>query len=65
MLAVLGWLAVGLVERGALGSSRLLGAWMPLWPLVFQPAIGLLMAGALASGGLRWLADRQQGSGPT
>ena len=27
--------------------QALLDAWFPLWPLVFQPAIGVLMLGAV------------------
>lgn len=59
VLAVLGWLGAGLAGK-AMGSSALIDAWMPLWPMVFQPAIGILMAGALVSGGLNWLAEQQQ-----
>ena len=60
VLFILAWLAAG-VAQSALsgGSSALLDAWYPLWPLLWQPAIGLLMAGALASGGLSWLAEQQ------
>lgn len=60
VLLVLAWLGAGLAEKGALHSSTLIDAWMPLWPLLFQPAIGVLMAGALVSGGLNWLASKQQ-----
>lgn len=35
----------------------------PLWPLVFQPIIGVLMLGALVSGGVSWLQGQQQGRG--
>jgi hypothetical protein len=61
VLAILGWLAAGLGAQGALHSSALLDAWFPLWPLVFQPAIGVLMLGALVSGGLGWLKEQQAG----
>jgi len=30
-------------------SSPLLDVWFPLWPTLWQSAIGLLMAGALVS----------------
>lgn len=60
MLLVLAWLGAGLAERATIKSSVLVDAWMPLWPLVFQPAIGLLMAGALLSGALNWLQGKQQ-----
>jgi hypothetical protein len=61
VLAALAWLGAGLAERAAFGSSRLVDAWMPLWPLLWQPLIGVLMAGALVSGGAGWLASKQQG----
>ncbi len=51
----LAWLAGGVGERAAIGSQRLLDAWFPLWPLLFQPAIGVLMLGALVSGGVNWM----------
>lgn len=60
ILLVLAWLGAGLAEKAALRSSTLIDAWMPLWPMVFQPAIGILMAGALVSGGLNWLQEQQQ-----
>ena len=31
--------------------------WIKLWPFVFQPAIGILMAGALLSGLVGWFKD--------
>ena len=30
-------------------GQALLDAWFPLWPLVFQPALGVLMLGAVRS----------------
>jgi hypothetical protein len=47
VLLALAWLGLGLGAQGALHSSAVLDAWFPLWPLVFQPAIGVLMLGAL------------------
>ncbi len=59
VLAVLAWLAAGAVQAALSGgSSPLLDAWYPLWPMLWQPAIGVLMAGALVSGGLGWLAEQ-------
>ncbi|KAK9832358.1 hypothetical protein WJX74_007576 [Apatococcus lobatus] len=46
------WLALGVGEQATLHSSRLLDVWFPLWQLVFQPAIGILMLGALVSGAI-------------
>jgi hypothetical protein len=60
VVAALAWLGAGLAERAALGSSRLVDAWMPLWPLLWQPLIGVLMAGALVSGGAGWLASKRE-----
>lgn len=60
VLAALAWLGAGLAERAAFGSTRLVDAWMPLWPLLWQPIIGVLMLGALVSGGAGWLASKQQ-----
>lgn len=61
VLASLGWLVVGLGVKSATGSGTLVDAWMPLWPTIFQPAIGVLMAGALVSGAVGWLQSKQQG----
>jgi hypothetical protein len=60
VLAILAWLGAGLAEKATVQSSNLIDAWLPLWPLVFQPAIGVLMAGALVSGGLNWLDEQRQ-----
>lgn len=60
VLAILAWLGAGLAEKATVQSSSLIDAWLPLWPLVFQPAIGVLMAGALVSGGLNWVQEQQQ-----
>lgn len=63
VLIVLAWLAAGLGLQAMLHTSALLDAWFPLWPLVFQPAIGVLMLGALVSGGLNWLKEQEQNKG--
>jgi len=34
-------------------GQALLDAWFPLWPLVFQPALGVLMLGAVRSPSLQ------------
>lgn len=47
-------LIVGLGERVTMKTSNIIDLWLPAWPLVVQPAIGLLMAGALASGLAGW-----------
>ncbi|KAG2482733.1 hypothetical protein HYH03_018364 [Edaphochlamys debaryana] len=61
ILFILAWLAAGVVQAGlGGGSSSLLDAWYPLWPILWQPALGILMAGALVSGGIGWVAEQQQ-----
>lgn len=57
----LAWLGAGVLAQGT-GSSALLDAWFPLWPLVWQPAIGILMAGALLNGAWGWIAEKMKQS---
>ncbi|KAK9822857.1 hypothetical protein WJX81_005185 [Elliptochloris bilobata] len=61
VLAILAWLGVGVAAKVTLDSSALLDAWFPLWPLVFQPAIGVLMLGALVSGAVGWARENSSG----
>ncbi|XP_024523347.1 uncharacterized protein LOC112343683 [Selaginella moellendorffii] len=49
IVVALGWLLAGLGEKAAFNSSTLLDSWYPLWPLLFQPALGFFMAGVLLS----------------
>ncbi|KAG2446859.1 hypothetical protein HYH02_008016 [Chlamydomonas schloesseri] len=58
VLFILAWLAAGVAQNAVSGSSPLLDAWYPLWPLLWQPALGVLMAGALVSGGIGWLNEQ-------
>ncbi len=61
VLFILAWLGAGVVQSSLSGGdSFLLDAWYPLWPLLWQPAIGILMAGALVSGGATWLQSKFQ-----
>jgi hypothetical protein len=53
------WFGVG-VALHLRGMEPPLDAFQRLWPLIFQPAIGLLMAAALLSGGLGWWQRRGQ-----
>ncbi|PSC75919.1 hypothetical protein C2E20_1148 [Micractinium conductrix] len=57
ILFALGWLGAGLAERSTLQSTNLLDAWLSLWQWVFQPAIGVLMLGALVSGAFGWAKE--------
>jgi len=60
VLVALAWLGIGVLQANLSdsGDSPLLDVWFPLWPTLWQSAIGLLMAGALVSGGLGWLSSR-------
>jgi hypothetical protein len=49
ILFILAWLVAGLVERSVLESTTLIDSWLPLWATVFQPALGVFMAGAIVS----------------
>lgn len=60
VLFALAWLGAGVVQANVFGSSPLLDVWYPLWPTLWQSAIGLLMAGALVSGGLGWLQSQRK-----
>lgn len=60
ILFVLLWFVAGIGESAALQSSNLLNVWYPLWPLVFQPALGVLMLGALVSGAAGKLAEGKE-----
>ncbi|PRW51142.1 hypothetical protein C2E21_5655 [Chlorella sorokiniana] len=61
ILFALAWLGVALGERSALQSTRLLDTWLSLWQWVFQPAIGVLMLGAIVSGAVGWAKDNLGG----
>eukprot|EP00250_Pteridium_aquilinum_P012293 c20631_g1_i3 orf=132-653(+) len=47
ILLILVWFVAGLAEKGAFDTSSLIDAWFPLWPTLFQPALGFFMAGSL------------------
>lgn len=54
ILAILAWLIIAVVGR--LNDFPLgLNWWYALWEPLFMPAIGLLMAGAIASGVFGWI----------
>ncbi|KAG1668533.1 hypothetical protein FOA52_012127 [Chlamydomonas sp. UWO 241] len=56
VVAILVWLLAGVAQSSMTSGEQtlLLDMWYPLWPLVWQPALGVLMLGALVSGGLSW-----------
>lgn len=47
IIFILAWFVVGLAEKAAFDTSSLIDAWLPLWPVLFQPALGFFMAGSL------------------
>ncbi|MBE9031262.1 hypothetical protein IQ266_16125 [filamentous cyanobacterium LEGE 11480] len=59
VLACFAWFVVALIGRSAdipLG----LDLWYKLWVPVMQPAIGILMAGALIIGASSWISRKFQ-----
>lgn len=60
MVVALGFLWFVIAVSGALiGSPLGYQLWIRLWVPLFQPALGILMAGALVSGAWGWWAERQ------
>ncbi|MFM2432546.1 MAG: hypothetical protein RLZZ511_3760 [Cyanobacteriota bacterium] len=57
VLACFVWFAAAIVGRSAHFSLGL-DLWYQLWQPVMQPAIGILMAGALVSGASSWLQKK-------
>lgn len=57
VLLSFGWFAVALAGQAAhvnLGFD----VWYSLWEPLFMPSIGILMAGAIASGVIGWVSNR-------
>jgi len=50
ILFALAWLVAGVAQNAATDSSFLFESWFGLWEPVFQPALGVFMLGAIASG---------------
>ncbi|MEM6433626.1 MAG: hypothetical protein AAF773_07200 [Cyanobacteria bacterium P01_D01_bin.115] len=57
VLASFGWFATAVVGR-SMNVNLGLETWYSLWTPVFQPAIGILMAGAIAIGILGWASKK-------
>jgi hypothetical protein len=57
------WLAIAVLGRGA-GISLGLDTWYKLWVPVMQPAIGILMVGAILSGVSSWVSKRLNSKNP-
>ncbi len=58
------WLAVAVAGR-SFGVNLGLDVWYSLWQPVFNPAIGILMAGALLSGLVSWVNKRFSSKQPS
>jgi hypothetical protein len=61
VLFCFGWFAIALMGRSA-NLPLGLDLWHSLWTPVMQPAIGILMAGAIVSGAYSWVLKKLQKS---
>ncbi|MDJ0736182.1 MAG: hypothetical protein QNJ47_19315 [Nostocaceae cyanobacterium] len=52
-----GWFAIAVAGESA-GVPLGLDLWHQLWQPVFNPAIGILMAGAILSGAINWISRK-------
>ncbi|KAB8331933.1 hypothetical protein SD80_020650 [Scytonema tolypothrichoides VB-61278] len=52
-----GWFAVAVIGK-TVGVPLGLDLWHSLWQPVFNPAIGILMAGAIMSGIINWVSQK-------
>lgn len=57
------WLAIAVIGR-SLDVPLGLDLWLKLWQPLFNPSIGILMAGALISGLVSWV-NRRFGNDPS
>ncbi|MGB3787606.1 MAG: hypothetical protein WA949_06325 [Phormidesmis sp.] len=57
VLLSFGWFAIALIGRAA-NINLGFDLWYSLWDLLFMPAIGILMAGALVSGLSSWVSRK-------
>ena len=57
VLLAFAWFAIAILGR-SLGLPLGLDIWYGLWEPVFNPAIGILMLGALLSGLITWMSKR-------
>ncbi|MGJ5673254.1 MAG: hypothetical protein ACR9NN_06530 [Nostochopsis sp.] len=56
-----GWLAIAAIGKAS-GVPLGLDLWYKLWQPVFNPAIGILMGGAILSGVINWISRKFQSS---
>ncbi len=59
VLIAFGWLVLGVIGRSA-GIPLGLDLWYKLWQPIFNPAIGILFAGAILSGLMSWISRKLQ-----
>lgn len=57
VLLSFGWFLIALIGR-ATNINLGFDLWYSLWDLIFMPAIGILMAGALISGISSWVSQK-------
>lgn len=63
VLASFAWFAIAVAGR-SMNLSLGLDLWYSLWQPVFNPAIGILMLGAIASGIISWINKRLSAKNP-
>lgn len=54
-----GWFAIAVIGQAS-GLPLGLDLWYKLWQPVFNPAIGILIAGAVLSGTINWISRKFQ-----
>lgn len=57
VLLCFGWFAIALIGHAAKVPLGL-DLWLTLWTPIMQPALGILMAGAILSGVTNWVTKR-------
>lgn len=57
IIFIMFWGIAGLGEKAAIDTTVLIDAWLPLWPSVFQPALGVLMLGTIVQGTIGYIKD--------
>ena len=62
LIAIFLWLMVAYAGKSS-GVDLGLDLWLALWTPVFNPAIGILMLGAIASGAINWISKRMNPDG--
>ena len=51
-------LVAGVVEQSSNKTTHIADVFFKIWPILVQPALGILMAGSLASGALGFARDK-------